>query len=284
MSLAYVLVLVCSCENNKISIPGRDASRHLYCTFSAVCYVSDPRPSSSQCRLILATIQSCGLGKVLYNALSELILLFLVYKLNKNEVLYRVEVSLDGRNKCVSTFVNDASLYKTINDQATLMAEIQGEPGVCTNYDALGTLEGTCAIGYHDEIAAAEARIDIADLEVTSDGFDMDLMMTRGSDPAERRSPPGADHLAVKEAEEESTQVAGRHAVIATTEEEGDLQDPVVFYPWTKGARLGGVALADSYSISTLLKTASSMMSKTLNVIMIFMCMYVKIASMVAGV
>ena len=194
----------------------------------------------------------------MYNAISELIILFLVYKLNKNEVLYRVEVSLDGRNKCVSTFVNDASLYKTINDQATLMAEIQGEPGVCTNYDA--------------------------DLEVTSDGFDMDLMMTRGSDPAERRSPPGADHLAVKEAEEESTQVAGRHAVIATMEEEGDLQDPVVFYPWTKGARLGGVALADSYSISTLLKTASSMMSKTLNVIMIFMCMYVKIASMVAGV
>ena len=82
-------------------------------------------------------------------------------------------------------------------------------------------------------------------------------MMTRGSDPAERRSPPGADHLAVKEAEEESTQVAGRHAVIATTEEEGELQDPVVFYPWTKGARLGGVALADSYSISTLKKTAS---------------------------
>ena len=110
--------------------------------------------------------------------------------------------------------------------------------------------------------------------------------MTRGSDPAERRSPPGADHLAVKGAEEEvrDTQVAGRHAVIATTEEEGDLQDPVVFYPWTKGARLGGVALADCYSISTLMKTASSMMSKTLNVIMIFMCMYVKIASMVAGV
>ena len=81
-------------------------------------------------------------------------------------------------------------------------------------------------------------------------------MMTRGSDPAERRSPPGADHLAVKEAEEESTQVAGRHAVIAA-EEEGDLQDHVVFYPWTKGARLGGVALADSYSISTLKKTAS---------------------------
>ena len=119
---------------------------------------------------------------------------------------------------------------------------------------------------------------------MSSEGFYLDLMMTRGSDPAERRSPPGADHLAVKEAEEESTQVAGRHAVIATTEEEGDLQDRVVFYPWTKGARLGGVALADSYSISTLLKTASSMMSKTLNVIMIFMCMYVKIASMVAGV
>ena len=111
----------------------------------------------------------------------------------------------------------------------------------------------------------------------------MDLMMNRGSDPAKSKSTLGADHLAVKEVNT-SSQVAGRHAVIAFTEEEGDLQDPVVFYPWTKGARLGGVALADSYSISTLLKTASSMMSKTLNVIMIFMCMYVKIASMVAGV
>ena len=52
-------------------------------------------------------------------------------------------------------------------------------------------------------------------------------MMTRGSDPAERRSPPGADHLAVKEAEGRSKQVAGHHAVIAV-EEEGDPKDPVV--------------------------------------------------------
>ena len=52
-------------------------------------------------------------------------------------------------------------------------------------------------------------------------------MITRGSDPAERRSPPGADHLAVKEAEGRSTQVAGHHAVIAV-EEEGDPKDPVV--------------------------------------------------------
>ena len=53
------------------------------------------------------------------------------------------------------------------------------------------------------DVALAAARIDTTDPEVISDGFYMDLMMTRGSDPAERRSPPGADHLAVKEAEEE---------------------------------------------------------------------------------
>ena len=53
------------------------------------------------------------------------------------------------------------------------------------------------------DVTAAAARIGTTDPEVISDGFYMDLMMTRGSDPAERRSPPGADHLAVKEAEEE---------------------------------------------------------------------------------
>ena len=73
-------------------------------------------------------------------------------------------------------------------------------------------------------------------------------MMTRGSDPAERRSPPGADHLAVKEAEEESTQVAGRHAVIAFMEEEGDPKDPVVEAALGQGlgtrkCGLGGLSL-----------------------------------------
>ena len=72
------------------------------------------------------------------------------------------------------------------------------------------------------DVALAAARIDTTDPEVISDGFYMDLMMTRGSDPAERRSPPGADHLAVKEVNR-SSQVAGRHAVIASMEEEGDL-------------------------------------------------------------
>ena len=59
-------------------------------------------------------------------------------------------------------------------------------------------------------------------------------MMTRGSDPAERRSPPGADHLAVKEAEARSKQVAGRYAVIASMEEEGDSKDRVVWTPWPR--------------------------------------------------
>ena len=46
------------------------------------------------------------------------------------------------------------------------------------------------------DITAYEARSDITDPEVTSDGFYMDLMMTRGSDPAESKSTLGADHLA----------------------------------------------------------------------------------------
>ena len=68
-----------------------------------------------------------------------------------------------------------------------------------------------------------------------------------------------------------SSQVAGHHAVIAFTEEEGDLQDRVVFYPWTKDARLGGVALADYRNISTLEEEVPNMMSKTLIVISIDM-------------
>ena len=98
------------------------------------------------------------------------------------------------------------------------------------------------------DVALAAARIDTTDPEVISDGFYMDLMMTRGIDPAERRSPPGADHLAVKEAEVRSTQVDGRHAVIAFMEEEGDPKDPVVEAALGQGlgtwkCGLGGLSL-----------------------------------------
>ena len=84
------------------------------------------------------------------------------------------------------------------------------------------------------DVALATARIDTTDQEVTSEGFD--LMMTRGSDPAERRSPPGADHLAVKEVKPRSSQVAGRHAVIAFTEEE---EDPRIVWCGHLGQGLG---------------------------------------------
>ena len=57
------------------------------------------------------------------------------------------------------------------------------------------------------DVALAAARFDTTDPEVTSDGFYMDLMMTRGSDPLESKSTLGADR------------VAGRHAVIAAEEE-----------------------------------------------------------------
>ena len=86
------------------------------------------------------------------------------------------------------------------------------------------------------DVTAAAARIDITDLEVTSDGFDMDLMMTRGSDPAESKSTLGADHLAVKEVKPRSSQVAGRHAVIASMEEE---EDPRIVWCGHLGQGLG---------------------------------------------
>ena len=86
------------------------------------------------------------------------------------------------------------------------------------------------------DVALAAARIDTTDPEVTSDGFYMDLMMTRGSDPAESKSTLGADHLAVKEVKPRSSQVAGRHAVIAFTEEE---EDPRIVWCGHLGQGLG---------------------------------------------
>ena len=85
------------------------------------------------------------------------------------------------------------------------------------------------------DVALAAARIDTTDPEVTSDGFYMDLMMTRGSDPAEGKRARGADHLAVKEVKK-SSQVAGRHAVIAFTEEE---EDPRIVWCGHLGQGLG---------------------------------------------
>ena len=91
------------------------------------------------------------------------------------------------------------------------------------------------AIAHNYDVAADVARIDIMDPEVTSDRFYMDLMMTRGSDPAEGKRARGADHLAVKEVKE-SSQVAGRHAVIAFTEEE---EDPRIVWCGHLGQGLG---------------------------------------------
>ena len=85
------------------------------------------------------------------------------------------------------------------------------------------------------DVALAAARFDTTDPEVTSDGFYMDLMMTRGSDPAESKSTLGADHLAVNGVKT-SSQVAGRHAVIASTEEE---EDPRIVWCGHLGQGLG---------------------------------------------
>ena len=121
--------------------------------------------------------------------------------------------------------MNEDSLRENNHARTTLdygCVEIQDEMGYCFMDEVGHAWKERFVIARIYDVAMYEARIDTTDQEVTSEGFD--LMMTRGSDPAERRSPPGADHLAVKEAEEESTQVAGRHAVIASMEEEGDFR------------------------------------------------------------
>ena len=122
---------------------------------------------------------------------------------------------------------------------------------------------------------------------MSSEGFYLDLVITRGSDPAERRSPPGADHLAVKEAEARSKQVAGRYAVIASMEEEGDSQDRVVWTPWprTRDSEVRPWRTLNISTFSTLKKEAFRMMSKTMIVIQCYVnAMSIMIASMGAGV
>ena len=59
---------------------------------------------------------------------------------------------------------------------------------------------------------------------MTLDGFYMDLMMNRGSDPAKSKSTLGADHLAVKEVNT-SSQVAGHHILTLKMEASDDEQD-----------------------------------------------------------
>ena len=133
----------------------------------------------------------------------------------------------------------NTSLHENIHDQATLACgiemETQGESGYDNTKEVGRAWKERFYIAHNYDVAAAAARIDITDLEVTSDGFDMDLMMTRGSDPAESKSTLGADHLAVKEVKE-SSQVAGRHAVIAFTEEE---EDPRIVWCGHLGQGLG---------------------------------------------
>ena len=104
------------------------------------------------------------------------------------------------------------------------------------------------------DVTAAAARIGTTDPEVISDGFYMDLMMTRGSDPAESKSTLGADHLAVKEVKPRSSQVAGRHAVIAFMEEEGDPLDLAVWTPWTKDSATRMRGLGGPFSDFSTLK------------------------------
>ena len=131
----------------------------------------------------------------------------------------------------------NTSLHENIHDQTTLTCgkemEIQGESGHDNTKEVGRAWMERYAIAQNYDVAAYEARIDSMEPEVTSEGFY--LMMTRGSDPAERRSPPGADHLAVKEVKK-SSQVAGRHAVIAFTEEE---EDPRIVWCGHLGQGLG---------------------------------------------
>ena len=93
----------------------------------------------------------------------------------------------------MSTIMNEDSLRENNYAQAQTMLYNR-----CERFDIARTYN----------VAMAAARINTTDPEVTFDGFYMDLMMTRGSDPLESKSTLGADR------------VAGRHAVIAFTEEE----------------------------------------------------------------
>jgi len=133
--------------------------------------------------------------------------------------------------------MNEDSLRENNYARTTLdygCVEIQDEMGDYFMDEVGHAWKERFVIARNYDIAVYEAGIDTTDLEVTSEGFYLDLMMTRGSDPTESKSTLGADHLAVKEVKQRSSQVAGRHAVIAFTEEEGDLQDRVVFYPWPR--------------------------------------------------
>ena len=86
----------------------------------------------------------------------------------------------------------NTSLHENIHDQTTLTCgnemETQGESGYDNTKEVSRAWKERFYIAHNYDVAAAAARIDITDLEVTSDGFDMDLMMTRGSDPAEGKS------------------------------------------------------------------------------------------------
>ena len=81
------------------------------------------------------------------------------------------------------------SLHENIHDQATLTCgnkmEIQDESG----HEEVGRAwMERFDIARTNDVALAAAGINTTDPEVTLDGFYMDLMMTRGSDPAEGKS------------------------------------------------------------------------------------------------
>ena len=134
--------------------------------------------------------------------------------------------------------MNEDSLRENNYAQMTLnygCVEIQDEFGDYFMDEVGHAWKERFVIARNYDVAMYEAGIDITDLEVTSEGFYLDLMMTRGSDPAESKSTLGADHLAVKEVKK-SSQVAGRHAVIAFTEEE---EDPRIVWCGHLGQGLG---------------------------------------------
>ena len=86
----------------------------------------------------------------------------------------------------------NTSLLENIHDQTTLTCgkemEVRDESGHDNTKEVGRAWMERYAIAHNYDVAADVARIDITDPEVTSDGFDMDLMMTRGSDPAEGKS------------------------------------------------------------------------------------------------
>ena len=118
------------------------------------------------------------------------------------------------------------------------------------------------------------------------EGFYLDLMMTRGSDPAERRSPP---ELTTWRCLEVACGAWRQPAIALSSPWRRKGSRRILWWrqPWTKdsGTRKCGLGGLTASLHSTLKKEAFHAMSKTMIVILCYLiAMSIMIASMGAGV